>query len=78
LLKQKKCKGSKRGGGVGRWRRKGERETEDEGEERGELKEKQKEGMKDGREDEELRDGREKRGRSGMRRREEEETGDRY
>jgi hypothetical protein len=38
------------------------------------LKEKQKEGVKDGGEDEELRDGREKRGRSGMGRREEEET----
>ncbi len=38
------------------------------------MKEKQKEGVKDGGEDEELRDGREKRGRSGMGRREEEET----
>jgi hypothetical protein len=47
-------------------------------EDEGVLKEKQKEGVKDGREDEELRDGREKRGRSGMRRREEEETEDRY
>jgi hypothetical protein len=36
LLTQKKCKDCRRGGGVNRWRRKGEREMEAEGEERGE------------------------------------------
>jgi hypothetical protein len=36
LLTQKKCKDCRRGGGVNRWRRKGEREMEAEGGERGE------------------------------------------